>query len=344
MKSKQIQSVGLVFFILSVFIPGWIVQAGGVSPYDLIDSVNSYRLSQGLYALDPQSQVMAAAQAHADWIVETGQGGHTGEGGSDETIRVLWTGYGDGGSIHCDEAWASGPSVEFAVYTAWADYIHQAVMLDYWGNGYTDVGAGVASKGNGQYVFVLDVCMISGKPSPNKPTAVIVPGQEDTSSIISTEEVSQYINKVKISEAAADGSITHIVDYGQSLVQIALAYGVKVAEIRQLNGIPEDSTLIYPEQKLIIRKAGVVVSTGTPPEGTATAVDEPTATVTPVPTFTPRVKILPTLVITDQPVETEEPDLKTRPISSSVQTIGLILVVICGLGILVYMGLGLRKS
>ncbi len=344
MKRKKILSIGLLLGILTQFIPGWIVQAGGVSPYDLISAVNSYRLSQGLYALDAQSQVMAAAQAHADWIVETGQGGHTGEGGSDETIRVLWTGYGNGASIHCDEAWASGPSVEFAVYTAWADYIHQAVMLDYWGNGYTDVGAGVASKGNGQYVFVLDVCMVSGQPSPNKPTAVIVPGQEDTSSIISTEEVSQYINKVKIAEPAADGSITHIVDYGQSLVQIALAYGVKVAEIRLLNGIPEDSTLIYPEQKLIIRKAGEVISTGTPSDGAATAAEEPTATITPVPTFTPRVKILPTLAITDQPLETAEPGNRVKPFSSSVQTIGLILVVICGLGILVYMGLGLRKS
>lgn len=344
MKKRTYQFVGLFIAFFSLLIPGWIVQAGGVSPYDLISAVNSYRSSQGLYALEAQSQVMAAAQAHADWIVETGQGGHTGAGGSDETIRVLWTGYGGGASIHCDEAWASGPSVEFAVYTAWADYIHQAVMLDYWGNGYTDVGAGVASKGNGQYVFVLDVCMISGKPSPNKPTAVIQPGEGSTGGVISTEEVSQIINQVKIASAAADGSITHIVDYGQSLVQIALAYGVKVAEIRQLNGIPEDSTLIYPEQKLLIRKAGTVVITGTPADGMATAVDDPTATITPVPTYTPRVKTLPTLAITEQPVETDEPPVDAKPISNSVQTVGLILVVICGLGILVYMGLGLRKS
>ncbi len=344
MNHKVKRLLFLVFVLPFLVIPGWVVQAGGISPYDLIDAVNSYRLSQGLYALDPESHVMSAAQAHADWIVETGQGGHTGEGGSDETIRVLWTGYGDGASIHCDEAWASGPSVEFAVYTAWSDYIHQAVMLDYWGNGYTDVGAGVSSKGNGQYVFVLDVCMISGQPSPNKPTAVIVSGQEDGSSVVTTEEVSQYINKVLVATAAADGSITHIVDYGQTLVQIALAYGVKVADIRQLNGMAEDSTLIYPEQKLIIRKAGEAGTTATPAAGTPTVEGEPTETITPVPTYTPRVKTLPTLAVTDQPVETAKAETEGKPLSGSVQTIGLVLVVVCGLGILVYMGLGLRKS
>ena len=58
-------------------------------PYELIDTVNSYRISMGLYALNPESHVMAAAQSHADWIVSTGNGGHTGASGSDETMRAI---------------------------------------------------------------------------------------------------------------------------------------------------------------------------------------------------------------------------------------------------------------
>ena len=44
---------------------------------------------------------------HAEWIVATGQGGHIGASGSDETVRVSWTGYGGGAAIQCDE---NGPA------------------------------------------------------------------------------------------------------------------------------------------------------------------------------------------------------------------------------------------
>ncbi len=263
---RKIHPLLLIFIFLSAtFIPVVIVKAGSSapSPYDLIDVVNGYRSGNGLYALNADSLVMAAAQAHADWIVETGNGGHTGAGGSDETVRVGWTGYGGGGNIHCDEAWASGTNAEDVVYSSWADWVHQGVMLDYWGNGYTDVGAGVADQGNGRYVFVLDVCMVSGKPSPNRPTAVKTPvdGDFTNNSIDSTLDTSQMMFAVVKSTPSPDGSVIHTVQYGQSLVQIALAYGTKVNEIRQLNNIPEDSTLIYPDQKLIIFRS----STGSLP-------------------------------------------------------------------------------
>ena len=66
--------------------------------------------ANGYYAIGTNSLVMSAAQGHADWIVQTGQGGHTGAGGSDETVRVGWTGYGGGAEIKCDENWAMASS------------------------------------------------------------------------------------------------------------------------------------------------------------------------------------------------------------------------------------------
>ncbi len=102
--------------------------------YDLAAVVNAYRVANGYYQLDPHAQVMAAAQAHADWIVETGQGGHIGAGGSDETTRVSWTGYGDGATILCDENWAGGSSIDDVMAGAWSDWTHQEVMLNTWRN------------------------------------------------------------------------------------------------------------------------------------------------------------------------------------------------------------------
>ena len=154
--------------------------------YELIDTVNAYRISMGLYALDPESHVMAAAQSHADWIVSTGNGGHTGASGSDETMRAYWAGYGGGKSIKCDEAWASTTSVNSAVFEAWSDWTHQQVMLNGWGNKYTDVGAGVADNGDGTFVFILDVCLTQGGSAPDyKPNAPIDPN--------ATPDMSNYI-------------------------------------------------------------------------------------------------------------------------------------------------------
>lgn len=329
------------------------VHAGGGSGYDLVDAVNSYRAQMGLYALNAESHVMAAAQAHADWIVETGNGGHTGSGGSDETIRAMWAGYGDGATVHCDEAWAETGSAEDAVYNAWSDWTHQGVMLDYWGNGYTDAGGGVADDGNGNYVFVFDICVISGKASSLAPTMVNTLEYDSSGTIIEpTADMSQFIMTVKIYEPAADGSITHIVDYGQTLVQIALAYGVKVAEIRTLNGMAEDNTLIYPEQKLII-KAGANSGVSKEISNTQSVqADQPVqvdqakqaSTSTLAATFTPRVRPTRTATpvvetITPIPVPTQE----NTPINST-QSIGVVIVTVFVIGLAAFLLFGLKKT
>ena len=303
-----------------------------------------------LYALSYNSQLMSAAQAHADWIVETGNGGHTGAGGSDETVRAMWAGYGNGASIHCDEAWASTDSIESAVYSAWSDWIHQAVMLDYWGNGYTDAGGGVARNGNGSYVYIFDLCMVSGKPASNAPTAVNTQAYDSNGAIVEpTADLSQFISSVKVAAPAADGSITHVVDYGQTLVQIALAYGVKVADIRDLNYMAEDSTLIYPEQKLLIKAATSkvkAVSTGTPEstaqsgESTAVIGTEPTL----APSFTPRVRPTKTATITSTLLQITPTPTPQQSTGMDVKSIGVVLVVGSLIGLAAFLLFGGKKS
>ena len=153
----------ILFFSLSAF--RFQAQESAPNGYDLVAAVNAYRAANGYYQIPTNSLVMSAAQTHAEWIVETGQGGHIGAGGSNETMRVSWTGYGGGASIQCDESWAGGRSIDDAVYGAWSDWVHQEVMLNAWGNRYTDIGGGVASRGDGSYVFVLNVCMVVGQPA-----------------------------------------------------------------------------------------------------------------------------------------------------------------------------------
>ena len=214
--------------------------------YDLAAVVNAYRVANGYYQLNPHAQVMAAAQAHAEWIVETGQGGHIGAGGSDETTRVSWTGYGDGATILCDENWASGSSIDDVMAGAWSDWTHQEVMLNAWGNLYTDIGGGVASQGAGRYVFVLNVCKVVGQGySGSVPAATTNP--------LATADLTNYIYGVTLATPLADGSINHTVLYGQTLASIAEAYGITIDTLRSLNEMTADATVIWPEQELLIQ-------------------------------------------------------------------------------------------
>ena len=59
----------------------------------LIDAVNALRSSHGLASYSINSALMAAAQAHADFMAVTGKASHTGLGGSSVTERLLAAGY-----------------------------------------------------------------------------------------------------------------------------------------------------------------------------------------------------------------------------------------------------------
>lgn len=330
MKFKKI--FGIIFFsLLMIVLTAFDLpqQASQPSGYDLVAAVNAYRASKGYYALNPNSFVMAAAQAHAEWIVKTGQGGHIGANGSNETTRVSWTGYGGGAAIHCDECWASGRTIEDAVYNAWSDWTHQEVMLNAWGNRYTDAGGGVAAQGNGRYIFILDVCLVVGKSSKSA-----VPGATTNPLGTATADLSNYIYGVTVATPMANGKIEHVVQYGQSLASIAKAYNTTVDELRKLNNIPSDSTLIVPDQVLVIRTAN---SSGSP---TSTPTLNPTPS-NPLPgTPTTSSKSADPTIIPMPTTEKANPSLTNTPVlgkdnQQRWNTISMILIGMAVIGLLI---------
>lgn len=317
---KANNAIGLLLILaLMIIMSAFILpqQASQSSGYDLVAAVNAYRASKGYYPLNPNSLVMAAAQAHAEWIVSTGQGGHIGAGGSDETMRVSWTGYGGGAAIHCDENWANGQSIEDALYNAWSDWTHQEVMLNAWGNRYTDAGGGVAAMGNGRYVFVLDVCLVSGKGSREAvPGATINPQ--------ATADFSNYIYGVTRATPMMDGRIEHVVKYGQTLASIAKAYNTTIEELRKLNHMTADATIIYPDQVLLIQPATAISAavTATPP------LPSPSSAIS-----------IPTYVSSPAPIKTGTPEnLSPQPDNGKEQNwrnAGTFLIIISSIGLLI---------
>ena len=60
---------------------------------DVARSINAEREAEGLAPLKIEAHLNAAAQAHSDWMAETGTMSHTGEGGSDAGDRIAETGF-----------------------------------------------------------------------------------------------------------------------------------------------------------------------------------------------------------------------------------------------------------
>lgn len=306
------------------------VNASQLTGYDLAAVVNAYRAAKGYYQLDPHAQVMAAAQAHADWIVETGQGGHIGAGGSDETTRVSWTGYGGGATIQCDENWGTGISIDDVMAGSWSDWTHQEVMLNAWGNLYTDIGGGVASQGNGRYVFVLNVCKVVGQGYSGEvpDSSGSVPAA--TTNPLATADLTNYVYGVTRATPLADGSIKHTVLYGQTLAAIAEAYGITIDTLRSLNEMTADATVIWPEQELLIQPGTSTTGaqeTATPetpasPKPSATAA---TQTQTPLPDLSGTAT---SFTATPQPPQS---DVKLT------RTLGILLLVLTAGGLMVFL-------
>jgi hypothetical protein len=176
----------------------------------------------------------------------------------------------------------------------------------------SDIGAAIAPNGVGSYIFVLETALQanSGKMQYNVyPTLTAIAMEQvavygDAAQAAQSLLVPQYIMPVLRATARPDGDVIHEVKNGQSMWSIAIEYGVKIEQIRQLNNL--SSTNIRSGQKLLVQKG-------------ATQQTIPTSNVTEAPivpmTFTPRP---PVQFLTSTPQLTKEysaPDQKANTFS-----------------------------
>jgi len=334
----------LILILVVLALPGKAARAQDnvPSPYDLIDAVNALRAANGMDALQPNDLLMNSAQAHSEYQAALGTWTHSGPGGSNETDRAIAAGYGNGSSVICDEAVAyAGDSntVDYVVNTLWNDPAHRDLVL--LNSRYVDIGAGVFATGN-EVFYTVDVCVTGSGPSnytpkPNQPT--LPPGAPTLPPGLPTA-TREIIIPVQTVTPQEDGSIIHIVQAGQTLWSIAIAYGTTIDEILRINGIPpSQKEMIRPGQKLYIR---VKNTAGPPATITETALppsETPRPTNTrrpPIPTRTPTS----TLEATNVPIFPEIPSLQ----GANRRTIGIAFVVVCATGLLVVIIGSMRKK
>ncbi len=238
------------------------------SAYELLDAVNALRASHGLAPYQSNPILMGIAQAQAEYLLSAGIMTHIGPDGSRPYQRALAAGYmvaGDlsqGGFFSENITAGSAQTAEEAVQVWMGDAPHLNTMLS---TTLQDAGAGVAVSGY-TYLYVLDAGLSTGgTPVAYTPVHPI----QNTPAIIPNTP-------------NPDGSIVHIVQPGDSLGSISVAYNVALADILKLNNLTLKS-VIYADQKIIISTG----FTPTPTQPTGTPTIRPTITDWPTSTFTP---------------------------------------------------------
>jgi len=108
-----------------------------------------------------------------------------------------------------------------------------------------------------------------------------------------------YVAPVVTSTPNPDGSIIHVVQYGQTLEWIAKVYGSTVRYLKEINGLSGDT--IYVGDRLIIQVAHTATPTGQE-TATATPTPQPTKTTsltsTNVPATLTQTQVMPTTTST----------------------------------------------
>lgn len=203
----------------------------------VVAQVNSLRASLGLAAWTVDPILMAVAQNHANWMVATGQYGHTGEGGSTPQDRALAAGYA--GSVA--ENWVAGPGMTPAGAVEWwrNSGIHYATLT----SSAQHVGVGVVGGSRGT-VYVL----VAGRPSPpRRPVAAgeAAPEEEE-------DEDWPVVVPITRAEPNENGRIVHVVQQGQTAWAIAAVYKVDLDEMLRINNLVRP-VVLKPGDEVIVR-------------------------------------------------------------------------------------------
>ena len=291
------------------------------TPSEIIDAINTLRISYGRQALATHPVLMALAQRQADGIA-AGLRGHWRPYGLTLGQLLIMEGYPLAGDLTQDgyrsENWIVSMTAQGAIDAWLSDDEHSNTMLSEFRS---DIGAGVSMKkdewGQDQIYVVIETALQtrSGQQqSWARDFLTRVPGIIGGTTSINGTQIplakGQYIIPVIRDTARPDGDVVHEVQYGQSLWSIAITYGTTIEQIQKLNNLG-DSNIIYEEQLLLVQK------------GATQPVIIPTQTATVIPSAAP------SLTVTQSGITTQTTSAQTGQAGSAVA------ILIIGVSILI---------
>ncbi|MBI5703532.1 MAG: LysM peptidoglycan-binding domain-containing protein [Chloroflexota bacterium] len=238
--------------------------AGQVSAYELILAMNTLRVSYGLPPLIEDPIINAVAQSTAETMAVNNMSWHIGN----VRGRLAAAGYGGGGTVWATENFAvswGGMGID-EIMAVWADPDHMRPAVD---PAYCHVGAGVATY-NGKTYYILQAAYVGGQAcgsgSPSAPGGTSQPGGGSGSGY-----VPQIIVPVQIATPDSEGRVYHVVQQGQSLWAIAVAYQITIQDIETWNNISRNVPLQAGQKLFIPNKNTEGYATPTPRDMVAIA-------------------------------------------------------------------------
>lgn len=257
-KLFQLLTLLLIIFLplgsASAFRPAAPLSAppASVTAYDLIAAMNTLRVSNGLPALVEDPIINAVAQGTADIMAANNMSWHIG----DVRGRIKAAGYGGGGTVFATENFAVGTSLSIdQIMVMWSDPDHMRPAQT---AAYCNVGAGVSDAGGGRVYYILQAAYVAGAACGSYTSS----GSGTSSS--GSSVVWGIIKPVKVAEPDADGRTYHVVEAGQSLWAIAIAYHVTIQDIETYNNISRSIPLALGIKLFIPNKNTEGYATPTP--------------------------------------------------------------------------------
>ena len=255
------------FFALFIALLAGSVQASLAAPApqeaeELISLINEYRAERDLAPLNINAQLTEAAQTQADYQAITNTLTHNGAGGTTATQRAIAAGYGASGTPFVSEIIFAGTTATPDKAVSWwkSSSVHNPIMLSLVRH---EIGAAVASS-NGQTYYTVVFGNI-----PGQTTALPLDADPDSlQTVTPTEDI------VIAATPAPDGSILHLVQVGETIQEIAAAYGLSIAELQELNNLQDGDDLpvaLIIQQPLAPEDITPEAATSTPIPPSATA-------------------------------------------------------------------------
>ena len=294
----------LVLGMMCVFPPRHVTKAQETTPEalvlptpaEVINAVNTLRLSYGILPLAVHPVLTQIAQLQADGIA-SGSDGHWRPAGMSLGQWMMSLGYPLSGDLSLDgyrsENWVAAGTAQDAINAWLGDDLHTNTMLS---TERSDIGAGVATDGEQIFVVIETALQTrSGQLQSNAyPTlTALAAAPVNLSSSYSNDGSSQYMMPIALNTAMPNGDVFHDVKYGQTLWSIAINYHTTIKQIQQWNNL--QSNVINEGQKLLVIKG----ATQPAPESAASLATLPAMVAIPT--------SLPTATITVTPIETIEP-------------------------------------
>lgn len=233
--------------------------ASAPSPAEIIEAVNTLRLSRGLNALAVHPVLMQVAAEQASALAATGgMVGHERPCGMTLGQDLLSRGYPLLGDLSLDgyrsENWGIASTAQEAISMWLGDDLHTNTMLS---AERSHIGAAVAVSNQIYVVLETALGASSGKMQYDAyPILASIP-MTQAACIGMVTQAAQYgpspqnMQPVTRNTALPGGEVYHEVQYGQTLWTLAIQYDTTIVEIKRLNHL--SSEVIAPGQKLLIK-------------------------------------------------------------------------------------------